>query len=139
MTSIQDIVDAFELLGDWEARFEYLIELGEQLTPMPADLRTETWKVQGCISQVWVRLRQDGPDRVELEGDSETAIIKGVVALLAALCHGRGPQEIVEMDFDALFGRLELAEHLSPNRHLGVYAIVDKITQQARRLASQAA
>jgi cysteine desulfuration protein SufE len=139
MTSIQDIVDAFELLGDWEARFQYLIELGEQLPPMPADLRTETWKVQGCVSQVWVHLREEGPDRAELEGDSETAIIKGVVALLVALCRGRSPQEIAGMDFDALFGRLELAEHLSPNRHLGVYAIVDKISRQARALLCEAA
>jgi len=72
-----------------------------------------------------------------LEGDSDTAIIKGVVGLLIALCHGRTPQEIVDLDFDGLFGRLELAENLSPNRHVGVYAIVDKITRQARAMLGQ--
>jgi len=139
MTDIRDIIDAFELLGDWESRFQYLVELGEQLPPMPSDLRLETWRVQPCMSQVWVRLRLGGDGRVELEGDSETAIIKGVVALLVALCRGRTPQEIVDLDFDGLFGRLELAEHLSPNRHVGIYAIVDKLTRQARAMLSQAA
>lgn len=139
MTDIRDIIDAFELLGDWESRFQYLVDLGEQLPAMPSDLRVETWKVQPCMSQVWVRLRLGDDGRVELEGDSETTIIKGVVALLVALCQGRTPGEIVEMDFDGLFGRLALAEHLSPNRHVGIYAIVDKIRQQARAMLSRAA
>jgi cysteine desulfuration protein SufE len=141
MTEIQDIVDTFEFLGDWEDRYRYLVELGEQLPAMSAELKTESNKVQGCVSEVWVRLAPSprAPGTLELAGDSETAIIKGVVALIVAVCRDKTPQEILETDIDQLFDRLELAEHLSPNRHVGIYAIVGKINSQARSLASAAA
>jgi cysteine desulfuration protein SufE len=141
MTQIQDIIDTFEFLGDWEDRYRYLVELGEQLPPMPAELKVESNKVQGCVSQVWVRLRPSArkPGSMELEGDSETAIIKGVVALIVAVCRDKTPEEILETDIERLFDRLELAEHLSPSRHVGIYAIVGKIQAQARALVSRAA
>ena len=141
MTDIQDIVDTFDFLGDWEDRYRYLVELGEQLPPMTADLKSESNKVQGCVSEVWVRLRPSprGAGKLELEGDSETAIIKGVVALIVAVCRDKTPQEVLDTDIDRLFDRLELAEHLSPNRHVGIYAIVGKINAQARALATRAA
>jgi len=136
MASLDDIVDIFELLGDWDQRYQYLIELGEQLAVMPEALKTEDNKVKGCMSQVWVSAWRDkhDPRLVHFYGDCDTSIIKGVLALLIELSAGKTVAEIERLDVDELFARLNLAEHLSPNRHVGVYAIVELMKQQARDL-----
>jgi len=137
MTSaeIDDIIDTFELLGDWDQRYEYLVELGERLAPMqPAD-KTDANRVMECMSTVHVVPRPvDGSGRLRFSGDCDTAIIKGVVALLVGLFSDKTAAEIEDTDVDALFEGLQLEEHLSPNRHVGVYAIVNKMKGQARAL-----
>lgn len=140
MTDIRDILEAFDLLGDWEQRYQYLVELGERLPPMAQADRTEENRVKPCMSQVWIATAPD-PQRagtVRMTGDCDTAIIKGVVALLASLCDGKTPAEILALDFDSLFEGLKLAEHLSPSRHVGIFAIVEKIREQASRQAGGA-
>jgi len=138
MASLDDIVDIFELLGDWDQRYQYLTELGEKLPAMPAELRTEDNKVRGCMSQVWVCAYrdEDAPSLVRFHGDCDTSIIKGVLAVLIQLSADKTVEEIEQLDVDELFTRLDLAEHLSPNRHIGVYAIVELMKQQARNLES---
>lgn len=133
-SEINDIIDTFELLGDWDQRYEYLVELGERLPPMdPAD-KTDTNRVMECMSTVHVVPRRlDGSEMIRFEGDCDTAIIKGVVALLVELFSGKTPAEVEETDVDSLFTGLKLEEHLSPNRHVGVYAIVNKMKGQAAR------
>ena len=138
MTSaeIDDIIDTFELLGDWDQRYQYLVELGERLAPMdPAD-KTDTNRVMECMSTVYVVPKpMDGSARLRYAGDCDTAIIKGVVALLVGLFSDKTPAQIEETDVDALFEGLQLEEHLSPNRHVGVYAIVNKMKGQARAMS----
>jgi cysteine desulfuration protein SufE len=138
MTSaeIDDIIDTFELLGDWDQRYQYLVELGERLAPMdPAD-KTDTNRVMECMSTVHVVPKpMDGSARLRYAGDCDTAIIKGVVALLVGLFSDKTPAQIEETDVDALFEGLQLEEHLSPNRHVGVYAIVNKMKGQARAMS----
>lgn len=134
--SIQDIVDTFDLLGDWDQRYEYLIEIGEQLAPMdPAD-KVDANRVMECMSTVHVvaKPQSQEAETIQFEGDCDTAIIKGVVALLVGLFSGKRPAEIEAMDVDSLFEGLQLQEHLSPNRHVGVYAIVNKMKAQAAAL-----
>jgi cysteine desulfuration protein SufE len=134
--SLDDIVDIFELLGDWDERYRYLVEIGEQLPPMPETLKTDTNKVRGCMSQVWVSAFRDEahPKKIRFHGDCDTSIIKGVLALLIQLATGHSAPEIEQLDVDELFARLSLDEHLSPNRHIGVYAIVELMKKQAREL-----
>jgi len=134
---IQDIIDTFELLGDWDQRYQYLVELGERLPPMPAADKVETNRVKECMSLVHTAARPDPehPERLRFTGDCDTSIIKGVVAILVRLFSGKTPQEVEALDVDALFEGLHLEEHLSPNRHVGVYAIVDRMKAQARALA----
>ena len=136
MTNLDDIVDTFELLGDWEQRYSYLVELGERLLPMPEKLKTEENKVKGCMSQVWVHAYIDPVDStlIKFDGDCDTSVIKGVLALLISLTSGKTLKEIEALDMDEFFQRLKLDEHLSPNRHVGIYAIVDLMKQQANRL-----
>jgi cysteine desulfuration protein SufE len=139
VTRLADIVDTFELLGDWDQRYQYLIELGEQLPAMPDALRTEENRVKPCMSTVYVAgyADPDHTEQIRYHGDCDTAIIKGVLALLIELCAGRSMAEIEAIDMDELFEQLQLGEHLSPNRHVGIYAIVDLMKAQARKLCTQ--
>jgi len=135
---IQDIIDTFDLLGDWDQRYQYLVELGERLPRMPDTDKTEPNRVKECMSTVHTAAHREPEDAARLfyTGDCDTSIIKGVVALLVELFSGKTPEEIGALDVDALFAGLHLEEHLSPNRHVGVYAIVDKMKGQARALAA---
>jgi cysteine desulfuration protein SufE len=138
MNSLDDMVDAFELLGDWEQRYQFLVELGDRLPAMPEALKTDDNKVKGCMSQVWVAAYPDPSDSssIRFHGDCDTSIIKGVLALLVQLVSGKTAGQIDALDLDELFRRLMLDEHLSPNRHVGVYAIVELMKHQARQLRS---
>jgi len=137
MLTVEEFIDNFEFLDDWDARYAYLVELGESLPPLDAALRTEQHRVQGCISKVWVAplADPDDPSRLRFVGDCDTAIIKGVLAVLIELMSGHTPQEVEALDIDDLFDRIKLAEHLSPNRHFGIYAIVELMRSQARAFA----
>jgi cysteine desulfuration protein SufE len=134
---IQEIIEDFDLLGDWDERYQYLVEVGERLPAMPAAEKTEANRVKECMSLVHVAPHPDEsvPPRLRFTGDCDTAIIKGVVAILVRLFSGKTPTEIESLDVDALFEGLHLEEHLSPNRHVGVYAIVEKLKGQARGFA----
>ena len=133
MDAIESIVSDFELLGDWDQRYQYLVELGEGLPEMPAALHSEENRVKACMSRVWVYAREDmaEPGKIRFGGDCDTGIIKGVLALLIQLADGKTVAEIDAIDMDEFFEQLQLGEHLSPNRHVGVYAIVDLMKQQA--------
>ena len=138
MTELAEIVDTLEFLGDWDARYQYLMELGEKLPPMPAELKTDANHVKPCMSTVHVAaLPVPGQaDSIRYVGDCDTAIIKGVLAVLISLCNERSCEEIQAIDMDEIFRRLQLDEHLSPNRHVGVYAIVELMKKQALELAA---
>jgi cysteine desulfuration protein SufE len=133
-TELQTIVETFELLGDWEQRYHYLVELGEQLPPFNPEAKTKANQVVECMSTVHVYAERDAahPDSIYFHGDCDTAIIKGVLALLIQLFSGHSITDIEALDIDTLFSQLQLAEHLSPNRHVGIFAIVRKMKSQAR-------
>ena len=138
MTELAEIVDTLELLGDWEARYQYLMELGEKLPPMPQALKTDANRVKPCMSTVHVAaLPVPGQaDSIRFVGDCDTAIIKGVLAVLISLCNERSCAQIQAIDMDEIFRQLQLDEHLSPNRHVGVYAIFELMKKQAGELAA---
>jgi len=139
MTEIDEIASDFEFLEDWEQRYQYLTELGEALPVMPESEKIDANRVKACMSKVWVRAHwgTQEPNTIYFNGDCDTAIIKGVVALLVQLFSGKTPETILVMDVDDLFDRLQLAENLSPNRHVGVYAIVDVMKGQVEGLLAQ--
>ena len=135
--TLNSIAEDFEILGDWDQRYQYLIELGEQLEPMPTEEKTDSNRVMPCMSQVWVSAypAPDDPETILFQGDCDTAIIKGVVALLIQLYSGKTAAQIIAFDTDALFERIQLADNLSPNRHVGIYAIVEVMKEQVRKLS----
>ena len=136
VSQIDQIVDTFEFLEDWEQRYQYLIELGEDLAPFPAERKTEENWVKPCMStvHVYAEFVTGRPGTLRFRGDCDTAIIKGVLALLIDLFSNRTLEEIRALDVDRLFKQLRLAEHLSPSRHVGIYAIVDKMIERAESL-----
>jgi cysteine desulfuration protein SufE len=136
MQELDELAETFEMLGDWEERYRYLIELGRKLPAMPADGHGEANKVRGCMSQVWLSGRVDpGPPlRLVFTGDSDAHIVKGLIAVLLKLTSGRTPREILDADIGAAFSRLGLESHLTMNRRNGFYAMVERI----RTLAAQA-
>ena len=137
---ISTIIENFEFIDDWEERYRYVIELGRQMPPLPEALHTDANRVQGCASQVWLDSSVDrsGPQpRMSLRGDSDAHIVRGLVALMVALYDGRTPREAVETDAFALYTKLGLAEHLTPQRSNGVRAMADRIHRDAVRLAAE--
>jgi len=130
---IEELADTFELLGDWEERYRYLIDLGRKLPAMPMEEHDDAHKVRGCMSQVWLaHTRRDGPpSTLDFRGDSDAHIVKGLIAVLLGLTSGRTPREIVDMDLGAAFTRLGLESHISMNRRNGFYSMVERIKQLA--------
>lgn len=129
----EDLIDNFELLGSWEERYRYLIDLGRQLEAMPQSEHTEANKVRGCMSQVWLSSRTEPgpPTRLHFRGDSDAHIVKGLIALLLALTSGRTPEEILATDVGVVFTRLGLDNHITVNRRNGFYAMLERIRQTA--------
>ncbi|MCW9025345.1 MAG: SufE family protein [Gammaproteobacteria bacterium] len=136
MSRLDDLVDTFELLDDWEQRYSYIIELGEKLPAMPPHLMVDRNNVKGCMSTVYVSAHwnADEPGLIQFYGDCDTSIIRGVLAILIQLTTDKTAGEIEALDMDELFTRLHLDEHLSPFRHVGVYGIVALMKQQAKEL-----
>src|SRR5476649_226155 len=99
--TIDELVDNFAALDDWEERYKYLIDLGNKLPPMDAALKTEHSKVRGCMSQVWMVLGWDGAGRLTLAADSDAQIVKGLIAALEAMFAGKSRAEIAGLDVEA--------------------------------------
>ncbi|MEJ0075958.1 MAG: SufE family protein [Alphaproteobacteria bacterium] len=141
--AIDDIIENFALLDEWDDRYRYVIELGRTLETLPEELRSEANKVQGCASQVWLATRV-GPDgaagpTLSFVGDSDAHIVRGLIAILFALYSGKHAPEILDTDAVALFERLGLREHLTPQRSNGFRSMVERIKADARSALAQAA
>jgi cysteine desulfuration protein SufE len=138
MTTIDDIIENFSLLDEWEDRYRYVIELGKMLEPLPDALKNDQNKVLGCASQVWLATtvsRADGGEpALMIRGDSDAHIVRGLVAILLALCSGKTGAQILKADPVALFERLGLREHLTPQRSNGFKSMVGRIHAEAREL-----
>jgi cysteine desulfuration protein SufE len=136
MADIGEIIDNFALLDDWDDRYRYLIELGRELPPLAAEAHNDANKVQGCASQVWLdtRVRSNGAGGPVLTfvGDSDAHIVRGLIAILFAMYSGRSAKDILATDAVALFERIGLREHLTPQRSNGFRSMVERIHSDAR-------
>jgi cysteine desulfuration protein SufE len=136
MADIDEIIDNFSLLDEWDDRYRYLIELGRALPPLAAEVHNEANKVRGCASQVWldtsVRPNGAGGPVLTFVGDSDAHIVRGLIAILFAMYSGRSAKDILASDAVALFEKLGLREHLTPQRSNGFRSMVDRIHSDAR-------
>ncbi len=125
------IHEAFDFLPDWESRYQFIEDLGKKLAPMDDTLKTDANRVHGCMSMVWIKAEPRGDGKVVIHGDCDTSTIKGVVAIVIAIFRDKTPAQILDVDADDRFEELGLFDHLSPTRHVGVYAIVEHVRRQA--------
>ena len=133
---LAEIIENFEFLDDWDDRYRYLIELGRTLAPLPEAAHNETNRVRGCASQVWLETHVDkddaGEPRLTFLGDSDAHIVRGLVALTLAIFSGRTASAILAADAHAVFDRLGLGAHLTPQRSNGLRSMVERIKADAR-------
>jgi cysteine desulfuration protein SufE len=128
--AFEDIADTFEFLDDWEDRYRHVIELGKALPPLDTAFKVPATKVTGCASQVWLVPHTDA-DVFRFDGDSDAMIVRGLIAVLAALYNGLPLADVGKVDAHAELGRLGLNDHLSAQRSNGVRAMVERIRSVA--------
>jgi cysteine desulfuration protein SufE len=129
--SIDELADNFELLGDWESRFAYLIDLGKGLSSLDVVDQCEENLVHGCQAQVWLKLEPAEDGCINIVADSDAFIVKGLIVVLLAIYSGKTAEEILATDGQVQLDRLQLASHLSPTRKNGLYAMVQRVRELA--------
>jgi cysteine desulfuration protein SufE len=130
----QEIVDEFSLFNDWMGRYEYLIELGDDIPRLPDEHKTDENYVHGCQSDVWIRADFDDADRVlRFQGDSNAKITKGLAALIIRVVDEQPPEAVANADFEFL-DEIGLQEHLSSQRNNGLQAMIEEMRERARAL-----
>ena len=131
LPNIDAIADDFAFLTDWDDRYRYIIELGRALEPLAESERNALTKVSGCVSQVWIVSRRSEDRRLHFRGDSDSTLVKGLVAIAFALFDAKTPAEIAAIDAIAAFRALGLETHLTPQRSNGVRAMIQRIKADA--------
>ena len=134
----QELVDAFEMFDDWEGRYSFLIDLGRKVPPMDDADKTEESRVHGCQSVVHMIAQtknQDGREIIDFIADSNSSLVKGLIAILHQIYSGREASEILSFDIEELLARLGLDQHITPGRRNGLEAMIARIKTLA---ASQA-
>lgn len=126
---VEAIIAEFKNFSDWESRYKHLISKGKSLEAMPEDYRIEGNKVKGCQSQVWL-FAELSEGRVHFFGDSDAAIVKGIVALLLEIYGDREPSEILTLD-QGFVDAIGLKQHLSMSRANGLSAMMKQIQMYA--------
>ena len=121
----------FEILGDWEERYRYVIDLGRDLAPLSDAERSEANKVRGCASQVWLVREPRADGSLRFRGDSDAHIVRGLIAILLRLYSGRRPEQILAFDAPAAFAALGLSGALSQQRSNGLASMVARIRRDA--------
>jgi len=124
--AFEAIAEDFDFLDDWEDRYRHVIDLGKAMDPLEDAFKVPAMKVDGCASQVWLVPNLDG-DVFSFRGDSDAMIVRGLIAVLAALYNGLSLKEVGSVDAHAELGRLGLNDHLSAQRSNGVRAMIERI------------
>ena len=124
--AFEEIAETFDFLDDWEDRYRHLIDMGRAMPPLDDAFKVPATKVDGCASQVWLVPHVEA-GQFRFEGDSDAMIVRGLIAVLAALYNGLSLDEVGQVDARAELGRLGLNDHLSAQRSNGVRAMVERI------------
>ena len=134
--ALDDLLETFDLLEDWEERYRYVIDLGRELEPLADSERNASTKVSGCASQVWLVADPVQGGRMHWRGDSDAHIVRGLIAILHALYSGLTVVEVGQVDAPAALARLGLNDHLSAQRSNGLRAMVTRIRLVAAAVAA---
>jgi cysteine desulfuration protein SufE len=135
----RDVIEAFELLDDWDARYELITELARELPPFPEAERTEDNLVPGCNTRAWLTgdLRPGYPPMMEYRADAEGTLVRGLVALLLMPFQGKTPHEVLDTDPGDFLNALGLEAHLSGSRRMGMHAFIKRVKTIAQTHAAR--
>lgn len=127
--SVDELVSNFDLLGGWEERYGYLIDLGKRLPPLDESEKIESNFLAGCVSKVWLLARptQATDEAMVFAADSDSMIVRGLINLLLGLCRDHTPREILAIPFEQVMEDIGLSSHLSPNRRNGFVSMIGRI------------
>lgn len=128
----QEIIDEFSFFESWMDKYQYLIDLGRELPEMDDALKTEAHLVRGCQSQVWMHVTGT-PDALEIQANSDAAIVSGLIALVTRLYSGASADAVLNTP-PSFVDAIGLAQHLSPTRANGLASMLDRLKQEAVRI-----
>lgn len=132
-TTIEDVLDSFEFLDDWEERYSYIIDLGKSLPAFPDSEKIEKNYVHGCQSQVWlIHTIDPETQQIHLLIESDAIIVKGLAAVVLTILNAKTPQQIVDCDVEAIFDKMDLIRHISPTRGNGLRSMLEMIKTIAK-------
>lgn len=136
--STDELLETFEDLPEWDERYDFIIDLGRELPELSAELQTDEHIVEGCMSTVWLKMEPtDQPDApIEIQADSDSLIVKGLIVILLAFYTGKSAAEIVASDVSNFLRTLGLDQHLSPQRRNGLFSMIKRINALAVQLQS---
>ncbi|MCX8956116.1 cysteine desulfuration protein SufE [Erwinia psidii] len=132
----EKLVRNFGRCADWEEKYLYVIELGALLPELPESAHTPENIISGCQSQVWILMNVDDNHQVVLQGDSDAAIVKGLIAVVFILFKQMTAAEILSFDVRPWFDQLDLTQHLTPSRSQGLEAMIRAVRHKAQNLSS---
>ena len=121
----QSLVDDFSFMEDWTEKYQYLIDLSKNLSPMDTKFKVEDNLIKGCQSKVWLKASYEN-ELINFQADSDAIISKGIVAILLSVLNDRKPNEILNADL-SFIDKIGLKEHLSPNRANGLSSMLKQI------------
>jgi cysteine desulfuration protein SufE len=131
-----EIADEFEFLDDWEDRYAHIIDLGKANPALAPEERTETTKVRGCASQVWMVITPNEDDRLDIRAESDAMIVSGLISLLIRLFSGAAREEILQFDADAFLTKIGVKGALSAQRSNGLASMLARIKDTAGQSAN---
>lgn len=130
--TVEELFETFEDLEEWDERYDFIIDLGQELPEMPSELQVEENVVKGCMSTVWVVTDVEGKGddkKLKIKADSDSIIVKGLIVLLLAFYNGMSPAEVAEADVESYLAKLGLNQHLSPQRRNGLFSMVKRLRE----------
>ncbi len=133
---LTDLADEFELLGDWEERYRHLIDLGRKLAPLTEAERSDANKVRGCASQVWLVTEPQAERVLTFRGDSDSDLVRGLIAVLIRLYSERAAADILAFDVKGAFEQLGFAEAISSQRSNGFFSMVQRVHRDAEAMGA---
>ena len=127
-----ELIETFEDLQEWDERYDFIIDLGRELPELPSELQTQDNVVEGCMSTVWLSTNITGPNEVvDIQADSDSIIVKGLIAILLSFYSGKTAEEIVKSDVSSYLASLGLDQHLSPQRRNGLFSMIKRLNALA--------
>lgn len=128
-----EIIEEFADIDDWMDRYACIIDMGNELEPLPEELKTPDRLIEGCQSRVWLDAEKQTDGTLTYRADSDAIIVKGIISMLVNVLSGHTPEEILDSDLHFI-DAIGLSEHLSPTRSNGLLAMVKQMRAYAAAL-----